>query len=46
MASNIFHVNTASISSGWHTGSFKGDGSQLNNITRPADWLAISKKIL
>jgi hypothetical protein len=43
---NILYVNTASISNGWFTGSFKGDGSQLTIPLTPqsisASWASSS----
>jgi hypothetical protein len=30
---NIFYINTASINAGWFTGSFRGDGKELVNVT-------------
>ena len=40
---NIFYVNTASISNGDITASFKGDGSQLTSITAvSSSWASLS----
>ncbi len=40
---NIFYVNTASISTGFVTASFKGDGSQITNvIATSASWASSS----